>query len=86
MGSSELYVICCLTTALFALFDVFMPVLREARQDGVQNTLTMNPKMSYFIYVCISGIIAPIILLPLLVPSMNIRFRQSLADLVNEEE
>ena len=63
-----------------------MPVLREAKDSGVQNTLTMNPKLSYLIYVCISGIIAPLILLPLLVPSMNIRFRQSLADLVNEEE
>lgn len=86
MGLSEYYIIFCLTTALFALIDVFMPVLRKATLDGVQNTLTMNPKLSYFVYVCISAIIAPLLLLPLLVPSMNSRFRQSLADLVNEEE
>lgn len=82
----EYYIIFALATSIFALIDVFMPVLQEARDFGVQNVLTENPKLSYFVYVCISTLIAPLIILPLLVPSMNARFRASLANLVNEQE
>lgn len=82
----EYYIIFALATSIFALIDVFMPVLKEAKEFGVRNVLTENPKLSYFIYVCISTLIAPMIVLPLLVPSMNTRFRNSLANLVNEQE
>jgi len=82
----EYYIIFALATSIFALIDVFMPVLKEAKEFGVRNVLTENPKLSYFIYVCISTLIAPLIVLPLLVPSMNTRFRNSLANLVNEQE
>ena len=83
---AEYYIIFALATGVFALIDVFIPVLREARDFGVKNVLTENPKLSYFIYFCISAIIAPMIVLPVLVPSMNARFRASLANLVNEQE
>ena len=82
----EYYIIFALATAIFALIDVFMPVLKEAKEFGVSNVLTDNPKLSYFVYVCISAIIAPMLIIPLLVPSMNTRFRNSLADMVNEQE
>ena len=82
----EYYIIFALATSIFALIDVFMPVLKEAKEFGVRNVLTENPKLSYFIYVCISTLIAPLIVLPVLVPSMNTRFRNSLANLVNEQE
>ncbi len=82
----EYYVIFALATSIFALIDVFMPVLKEAREFGVHNVLTENPKLSYFVYVCISAIIAPMLIMPLLVPSMNTRFRNSLATMVNEQE
>lgn len=82
----EYYIIFALATSIFALIDVFMPVLREAQEFGVKNTLTENPKLSYFVYLCISTLIAPMLVLPLLVPSMNARFRASLANMVNEQE
>jgi hypothetical protein len=82
----EYYIIFALATAIFALIDVFMPVLREAREFGVCNVLTENPKLSYLVYVCISTIIAPMIVVPLLVPSMNARFRASLHTMVHEQE
>ena len=82
----EYYIIFALATSIFALIDVFMPVLKEAKEFGVRNVLTENPKLSYFVYFCISTIIAPMLVIPLLVPSMNIRFRASLANLVNEQE
>lgn len=86
MGLIEYYLIFALTTAIFALIDVFMPTLRAAKAEGVKNTLTENPKLSYLIYVCITTIIAPLVILPMLVPSMNERFRNSIIKVINEEE
>lgn len=83
---AEYYIVFALTTAIFALIDIFMPVLREARDFGVKNVLTENPKLSCFVYLCITAIIAPLVVLPVLVPSMNVRFRASLANMVNEQE
>ena len=83
---AEYYIVFALTTAIFALIDIFMPVLREARDFGVKNVLTENPKLSCFVYLCITAIIAPLVALPVLVPSMNVRFRASLANMVNEQE
>ena len=86
MGFIEYYLIFAFTTAIFALIDIFMPVMKEAISNGASNVLTENPKLSYFVYICISAIIAPLIIAPLLVPSMNERFRSSLSDMVHEQE
>lgn len=82
MGLIEYYLIFALTTSLFALLDIFMPTMRKAASEGVDNVLTQNPKLSYFVYVCITTIIAPLVFLPLLVPSLNERFREGIAKTV----
>lgn len=85
MGLIEYYLIFALTTSIMALIDVFLPTLNQARRDGISNVLTENPKLSVLVYLVITAIIAPLILLPLLIPSMNTRFRNSLADTIREE-
>jgi uncharacterized membrane protein YdjX (TVP38/TMEM64 family) len=86
MGLIEYYLIFAFTTSIFALIDIFIPVMQQARKAGVDNVLTQNPKLSYFVYFCITAIIAPIIILPVIVPSMNTRFREGLSNTVNEQE
>jgi uncharacterized membrane protein YdjX (TVP38/TMEM64 family) len=78
MGLIEYYLIFALTTSLFALIDIFYPTLKRAQAEGVDNTLTQNPKLSYFVYVCITTIIAPLVFLPLIIPSLNQRFREGI--------
>lgn len=78
MGLIEYYIIFALATSLFALIDIFRPTLQEAKEAGVVNALTLNPKLSYFVYVCITTIIAPLVFLPILVPSLNERFREGI--------
>jgi len=78
MGLIEYYFIFALATSLFALVDIFYPTLNRAKSEGVDNTLTQNPKLSYFIYVCITTIIAPLVFLPLLIPALNDRFREGI--------
>lgn len=86
MSLFELYLIFALATSIFGLIDVFIPILQEARNFGVVNVLTENPKLSYFVYFCLTALMAPIIVLPMLVPSMNARFRDSMTKIVNEEQ
>lgn len=86
MGLTEYYLIFVFSTAFFALIDVFMPVLKQARTSGVKNTLTQNPKLSCTVYFFVTAVMAPLVFLPMLVPSMNERFRQSISNVVHEEE
>lgn len=85
MGLIEGYIIFALTTAIFAWLDVFGPLLSQARQDGVKNVLTENPKISVVVYLCISTVMAPFIIMPLIVPSMNTRFKDSLNRTIREQ-
>lgn len=86
MGLIEYYLIFALTTSIFALIDVFTPLLNKARANGVKNVLTENPKLSIFVYFILTILVAPFVILPLLVPSMNVRFRASLETIINEQE
>ena len=86
MGLIAYYLIFALATALFALIDVFIPALQQARINGIKNTMTDNPLLSYLVYVGITAITAPIVVVPLLVPSMNMRFKTSLYKALTEEE
>lgn len=82
----EYYLIFALSTSIFALIDIFIPAIQEATSKDVKNVLTENPKTSYFIYFILTTIMAPLIALPLFVPSMNERFRTSLSKIVHEQE
>jgi uncharacterized membrane protein YdjX (TVP38/TMEM64 family) len=84
MGFIEYYIIFALTTSIFALIDVFIPILNEVRADEVSNVLTENPKLSCFVYFCITTIVAPFVVLPIVIPSMNVRFREAMAKVIRE--
>jgi hypothetical protein len=86
MGFIEYYVIFALTTSIFALIDVFIPILHEVSAEEVSNVLTENPKLSCLVYFCLTALMAPFVILPLVVPSMNIRFRVAMAKVVREQQ
>jgi len=86
MSFIEYYIIFALTTSIFSLIDVFMPVLSEARADNIENVLTENPKLSCFVYFCLTVLTAPLIIIPMLVPSMNYRYRDSIAKIIKEQQ
>lgn len=86
MGLIEYYIIFALATSIFALIDIFYPALNAAKADGVVNSLTENPKLSYLIYLCITTIVAPLVIFPLLVPSLNERFRESISKTIYAED
>lgn len=85
MSFIEYYIIFALTTSIFALIDVFIPLLNEVRADEVVNVLTENPKLSCLVYFCLTTLTAPFVILPMLIPSMNVRFRESMAKIIREQ-
>lgn len=86
MSFIEYYIIFALTTSIFALIDVFIPLLNEVRNDNIINVLTENPKLSCVVYFCLTAIVAPFVILPIIVPSMNARFRESIDKVIREQE
>lgn len=70
----ELYLAFAISTAIIALVFAFNPILRKAQALGIENPFTDNPLLTRVVYLIISALIAPVLVLPLLVPSMNTRF------------
>jgi hypothetical protein len=81
----EWYLLIALTTSIYSMFDVYIPVMQTAKSNSVNNVLTNNFFLSCFIFFCITMIITPFIIAPLIVPSMNARFRQSLLNNISQE-
>jgi hypothetical protein len=81
----EWYLLVALTTSIYSMFDVYIPVLQKAIDNSVNNVLTNNFKLSCFIFFCITMVMTPFIILPLLVPSMNTRFRESLLKNISQD-
>ena len=84
MGLIEWYAIFALTTGIMALVTVFNPLLRKAQSLGIENPFTDNPLLTQVVYLVISVITAPVLFLPLVVPSMNVRFTNALEKQVLE--
>lgn len=70
----EAYLAFAISTAIMALVYAFNPILRKAQALGIENPFTDNPLLTRVVYLIISALIAPVLVLPLLIPSMNVRF------------
>jgi len=82
MGLIEYYLIFAITTALSCCYEFFWPCIKEADDLGVKNEFTEYPKLSCFIYICISTIIAPILLMPLLFTRSGEKFKNGLRNTI----
>lgn len=84
MGVIEWYAIFALTTGIMALVTVFNPLLRKAQNLGIENPFTDNPLLTQVVYLAIATISAPVLFLPMVIPSMNARFTAALEKSVLE--
>jgi hypothetical protein len=60
-----IYLIFALTTSICAWLFYYMPVVREARKLGIENSFTNSPILSSVVYIIISTFIAPTIFVAL---------------------
>lgn len=86
MEPIEYYFIFAVATALSCCYEFFWPAIKEAQLLGIQNEFTEYPKLSAFIYICISALIAPVLVIPLVLTSSGERFRNGLRNtIVNDK-
>jgi hypothetical protein len=79
MGVIEYYLLFAFSTSFTACYLWFYPLLQKARSNNVENGFTKNPKLSIFIYIIISTIVAPFLVLPLLFTKYAEAFERGLS-------
>ena len=73
------YALFAFSTSITACIFWFWPLVKQAREAGITNTFTQNPKTSTVIYVLISAIVAPLLLPPMFSENMAQKFSSGLA-------
>lgn len=77
-----LYILFALTTAFTSLYEILLPVVRRRKEEfKVENELVV-----YITFFSLSFLIAPLIFLSCIIPSMGDRFRNSLYNGLFESE
>lgn len=74
MGLIGYYLLFALSASLTSCYVWYWPIIQKARAQNIVNTLTLNPVLGLVVYIVITTIAAPMIVMPLLVPSMSDRF------------
>lgn len=80
----EYYILFCIATSITALLDIFWPVIKQARADGIFNEVTEYPIFSLFVFFIINTIIAPLLIFVVLVPSLNEQAVKGLSKSIRE--
>lgn len=86
MGLIEYYIIFALTTAIACWYEFYWPVMREAKELGIENVTTNNPVLSSVVYIMISTVIAPVLVVPFFSSKKSELFRQGLRKGIFEKD
>lgn len=72
------YLLFAFSTSITACIFWFVPLVQAARAQEVVNSFTLYPKLSTVVYILISAVVAPLLILPLLSESMAQKFQAGL--------
>lgn len=86
MGLIEYYVLFALSTSITACYLWFWPLLQKAKSQKITNSFTENPKLSTVIYIIISTVVAPILVLPLVSNTLAEKFELGLSKEILKQE
>lgn len=86
MGLIEYYLIFALATGIACWYEFYWPVMQEARTAGVINVVTSNPLLSSVVYIVMSTIIAPVLIIPFLSTRKSELFKEGLRKSIFEED
>lgn len=79
MGLIEYYLLFAFSTSFTAWYLWFWPLMRKAKADNISNQFTKYPILSSVIYILVSAIISPILVIPLLSSTHAEAFERGLA-------
>ena len=73
------YLLFALSTSITACYFWFWPLVQQARREQISNTFSQYPKTSTVVYIVVSTVAAPLLVLPLLSERMAEQFQAGLA-------
>jgi len=72
------YLLFALSAAITACYVWFWPMLQQAKAKGISNELTNSPLLAILVFITITTLIAPIVILPLIIPGVDKSFASGL--------
>ena len=72
------YLLFALSTSITACYVWFWPILQQAKVKGISNALTKAPVLAILVFIVVTTLVAPVIVLPLIVPDMGESFARGL--------
>lgn len=85
MSALTLYIIFALATGIAAWYELYWPLISAARGFGIRNDVTCAPVLGSVVFICITTLIAPVMIVAVLVPSIGARFRAGMTDAVYKD-
>lgn len=80
MSVLTVYLLFALTTAIAALYELFVPILREYALIEPNDVLVENPYLTYTVCFLSVLVFAPLFFPIVLIPSMSAWFKKSILD------
>lgn len=74
------YAIFALATALAALYEIFIPAIKQVRIENPECNVAQNPVLSLISLTLFAAMWAPVVFIPCVVPSYSERFRNALVN------
>lgn len=72
------YLLFAATTAIAATYELFWPVIKQVAEENPKLTVTENKKTATVTFCIFAFAVAPIVLVPTIVPKAGERFRKTL--------
>ena len=85
MGLIEGYILFALATTIASLYELFVPVINSLSLTHAEISVVQHKLITLGTFTCITLAVAPLMLLPCIVPSMGERFRKSLWETLVQE-
>jgi hypothetical protein len=79
------YLLFALTTALTAMYELFIPVFKEYAILEPNDNLVQNKGLTYFIFFIFSVLVAPLLFPIVIIPAMSAWFKKSMLDTLTLE-
>lgn len=86
MGIIEYYLLFALSTSITSWYIWYLPLVRKAKESDIKNQFTEYNKLSSVVYIAVSAIIAPALVLPLVSASFAENFERGLAKEILKNE
>jgi hypothetical protein len=74
------YFLFTVTTSLTSIFEIWHPVMLMLEKQNPNHNMVQYKFISYFVFFVSNLLLAPLIILPCLIPSWGQRFRTSLLE------